>query len=709
MDSNDYRKYEPFFGSWYFEEGQAKLGSGSFGSVFRIVRRDAKVQPSALKIISIPKDDSEIRTHRSEGMADAEIARYYQRMVNEIRKEYELMSELKGCSNIVSCEDFMAFRHEDGFGFDIMIRMELLTPLDAYEAENAMDEFTVMKFGIDMCLALERCELKNIIHRDIKPDNIFISDMGDFKLGDFGIARTMEHSNLLMSSRKGTPNYMAPEVYFSQSYDRTADIYSLGIVLYWMLNDHLLPFLSAGATREMREMAFLRRIRGEMFPRPIHGDEALKSIVLKACAYNRQERYQYPGQMRQDLEMVRSILESGGTIPEEFAADLDATVAMTNADLTAEMEGDIFKGGNDSRQEPDPAGNAQERVSGRKKHLFPAGIGAILCLVVLFGIRAFAEMGKMTQPSAENTAMIKTEKTESGKDMHPKEEEKEQRKLLTELSGKELDDLSDLADYKNLESLSLSGYGCRKTEALKGLVKLKTLDLSRNQNLTELSGLSDMKELESLNLSETGITQIEVVKGFPVLRELNISYTNLSDIRPLKQCTGLQVLDVSYNNENLTDKKAMEVISGMKELKELNLTGNMVAGQYAKMLGGLIGLEVLRAGGTGISDGDFLTKLSRLKTLDLQSNLMLEKLEPLEGLSGLEYLNISVTGITSLEGIEQCKNLKELDISMTDISDISMLASLEHLQSVTLTKTPALARQLKKLKKSLKNCRFVVV
>ena len=81
---------------------------------------------------------------------------------------------------------------------------------------------------------------------------------------------------------------------------------------------------------------------------------------------------------------------------------------------------------------------------------------------------------------------------------------------------------------------------------------------------------------------------------------------------------------------------------------------------------------------------------------------MLEKLASWKELSRLESLNISVTGITDLAGIEACKNLKELDISMTDISDISMLASLEHLQSVTLTETPALAGQLKELKKSLK-------
>ncbi len=682
MGIDDYRKYEPFFGSWYFEEAQCKLGSGSFGSVYRVVRKDAKVNPSALKIMTIPRDDSEIRTRRLEGMEDAGIARYYQRMVDDIKKEYELMSELKGCSNVVSCEDFMAFRHEDGFGFDIVIRMELLTPLAVYESRNAVDEFTVMKLGIDMCLALERCEMKNIIHRDIKPDNIFVSDMGDFKLGDFGIARTMEHSNLSMSSRIGTPNYMAPEVYFSKFYDRTADIYSLGIVLYRMLNDRILPFFSSDGSKEMREQAFLRRINGEPLPPPLHGDRALKSIVLKACAYNRQERYQHPQQMRQDLEMVSATLKCGGTIPEEFAANLDATVAMTNRDLTTETErGDL----------PDAKGTGQGSTgqvpeeSKKKKRWAIAGVGFALSAAVLSGIWGLAKTGD--RGSANQEQRMETETKTSLVNAEEKKE-KEQTEGTEEPEG----------------STEKKG----TTEAEEVDPKLSVTKLS-GKDLDTLSHLEDYKNLESLDLAEMEITDIKVVKKLPVLRELNISYTNVTDLSPLKTCTSLKKLDISYNNENLAGKKAMAVLSEMTGLQELDLTGNMAAGQYEEMLAGLTKLELLRAGGTGISDGAFLKKLKKLKTLDLQSNLGLEKFQVLTGLSKLESLNISVTGITSLAGIENLKNLKELDISMTDISDISMLDSLGHLERVTLTETPELSGQLKTLKKSMKNCRFVTV
>ena len=69
----------------------------------------------------------------------------------------------------------------------------------------------------------------------MKPENIFVSRFGDFKLGDFGIAREQAHTMSNMS-KKGTYSYMAPEIYKGEKYDSSIDIYSLGIVLYKLMN-----------------------------------------------------------------------------------------------------------------------------------------------------------------------------------------------------------------------------------------------------------------------------------------------------------------------------------------------------------------------------------------------------------------------------------------------------------------------------------------
>lgn len=152
--------------------------------------------------------------------------------VEEISNEYRLLGALRGHPNVVNCEDQMIIPHENDMGWDIYIRMELLQSLPDYVRENGMTVDSVIKLGSDMCSALELCRENNIIHRDIKPQNIFVSRYGVFKLGDFGVAKA---STIRTSADKvGTYSYMAPEVYKGRGYDDRVDIYSLGMVLYWL-------------------------------------------------------------------------------------------------------------------------------------------------------------------------------------------------------------------------------------------------------------------------------------------------------------------------------------------------------------------------------------------------------------------------------------------------------------------------------------------
>jgi serine/threonine protein kinase len=304
MNTEYYKKYEPIFNSWYIK---SLLGEGSFGKVFEIERQDFGVTyKAALKAITIPQNQSEIKSVMADGMDEASATSYFRQVVEDIVSEFVLMSKLKGNSNIVSYEDHIVLEHTEGIGWDILIRMELLTPLIDHIHKEKLSRKDVIKLGIDLCKALELCQKYNIVHRDIKPENIFISDNGDYKLGDFGIARTLEKTSGALS-KKGTYVYMAPEIYRDDEYGSNVDIYSLGIVMFRLLNENRTPFLPAypaPITHKDREAAIKKRISGAVLPRPANADGRLAEIVLKACAYDPKDRYFSPMEMREELEAI---------------------------------------------------------------------------------------------------------------------------------------------------------------------------------------------------------------------------------------------------------------------------------------------------------------------------------------------------------------------------------------------------------------------
>ena len=283
------------------------LGEGSYGRVFEIERAEfAQTYRAALKVITVPQSKAEIESILSEGMSTPQAEAYFHGIVQELMHEFSIMFKLKGTANVVSCEDLRVLEHPDGIGWDILIRMELLHPLLPYVYEHPMARRDIIRLGIDICKALELCQRYNIIHRDIKPENIFISDNGDYKLGDFGIARTIERTSSGLS-KKGTYSYMAPEVYAGREYGFSVDTYSLGLVLYRMLNKNRGPFLPQppeAITFSSREQALARRMSGEPLPRPFYGEGRLGEIVLKACAFDPKDRYSSPQQLRQELEAI---------------------------------------------------------------------------------------------------------------------------------------------------------------------------------------------------------------------------------------------------------------------------------------------------------------------------------------------------------------------------------------------------------------------
>lgn len=298
----------PEWGIWKVER---LIGEGSFAKVYLISRTEYnKVYYAAVKYISIPKNESSVNDVYIDGFAVDEnsIGSYYDGIMRDILNEINTNYELRGNTNIVCYEDHLVKKNDTGYGYKIYLRMEFLKSLSEITRQNGvLSEREVIKLGIDLCSALEVLEKRNIIHRDIKPANIFINSMGEYKLGDFGIAKTLDKT-MNSVSIKGTISYMAPEIMHGESVDKTADIYSLGLVLYRLLNNNKPPFApqkQGPITYDENNIASAKRLSGKQLPPPSNcSNDSLSNIILTACQYKPEDRWQHPENMKKALKQT---------------------------------------------------------------------------------------------------------------------------------------------------------------------------------------------------------------------------------------------------------------------------------------------------------------------------------------------------------------------------------------------------------------------
>lgn len=188
------------------------LGAGGMGSVYHGIHTKID-RPAAIKVLSNPSDGSTFK----------------QRFFNEARVQSSLHHP-----NIATLYDFQ----ESADGNDLFIVMEyvdgdtldVLIDQRRFAVEDALLTFK------SICEAVKFIHENNIVHRDIKPQNIKVSSKGAVKMLDFGIAKDAVSDGLTrVGGIVGTPNYLAPEQLFGHSASRLTDIWALGVLFYEML------------------------------------------------------------------------------------------------------------------------------------------------------------------------------------------------------------------------------------------------------------------------------------------------------------------------------------------------------------------------------------------------------------------------------------------------------------------------------------------
>ncbi|MCR4907775.1 MAG: protein kinase [Lachnospiraceae bacterium] len=411
-------QYAKVFKDWRIEGDMIGRGSQGKTAVFRITKENSGfTETGALKIINI----YEVPLNGKNDSGD-EIAQEIASVKKKAENELAAMNRMKGHANIVSYHEFTfeEYKDEDVRGVDLLIRMDFLENIGNRVSEGVIfSEAEIIRMGRDLSRALTDCHHKGILHRDIKPDNIFKNEYG-YLLGDFGIAKYSEENNLVASTMAGSYPYAAPEQFkligsgnSEGKYDYRVDIYALGLSLYELANDDKIPF--ATSTYKRAE-DIQKRLNGAALPGLPSVSHELETVILKACAYKAEDRFQTAEEMLhafEGLSLDGTPQKPEGRV-EENLSSIEETFMAVGGDQAenreekqpskeiAEEKQEISAAGpaeSDKRDNPPASGKDN---SGKKKTVILAA--AAVAAVVLIGVIIFGRGSGKKTAEAEKTA-----------------------------------------------------------------------------------------------------------------------------------------------------------------------------------------------------------------------------------------------------------------------------------------------------------------
>ena len=230
--------------------------------------------------------------------------------------------------NIVSVYDV---GHEDGIYFIVMELIQGKTLKQIINEDGTLPWKWSVNIAIQIASALEAAHKNNIVHRDIKPHNIIITEDGVAKVTDFGIAKAVSNSTITaFGTTIGSVHYFSPEHAKGSFTDAKSDLYSLGIVMYEMLTGRV-PFDAdtpvSIALKHMQEKAVEPVKLNPSIP------FAINQIIVKAMQKNPASRYQSATEMLKDLSMALKNPE-GGFVEEK---SIDNNYTQRIGTITDEM------------------------------------------------------------------------------------------------------------------------------------------------------------------------------------------------------------------------------------------------------------------------------------------------------------------------------------------------------------------------------------
>jgi serine/threonine protein kinase len=591
MNMNDLKSAEPFFGKWFIKEDIGTKSSDSLYLIYCI--ENGVCEYCTMKIIGVPKDKHELRQLQFQELDYDSSVQYYKELVTDLYRDICLLEEMKDRSHLVSYQEHMIFQRGNGVGYDIFLRMEHLPNITEVLQLSDLKLHDILQLGKEICDALSICELYHITHGNLRPETIFVTENDSFKLGDFPISRYAKQEEVLYEPKE-ISDYMAPEIYQGKVYDNRADIYSLGLVMYQLLNDNKLP------------------PKNSVLPKPVHATEELSKVIAKACDLNPKQRYQSAEEFKDALTSIAVFLDSDINFLEKDYTVIPEDIYIINEVVPSSRMSEPVE---DLHQQLDVTIQELERKIKRKqekvkeengKNLRP-WVATFLLLVFTASVLALLSQVDFTkqvgsssvEASSNNPTPIMapsptsivapTKEPTQQPTSNPVDDPTVQPTLVPDIDP-------PVIDEADLITIIKSGKKLTSLEGITGLDKAIAIDLSNNK-LIDIDGLKEAVYAKTLVLSHNRIVNVEALHALTNLTALDISNNQITSFIKLRNLEQLEILSAS--NNMITSLEGLEKLTS---LKILYLNGNSI--QDISILKELTSLEMIDLSKNKVKDKD---------------------------------------------------------------------------------------------------------